>query len=203
LLRQIYLTAYGTETALRSLNLFDLDKEATVPAWYSSMLMWTAAGLIAFQAIVSRRLRLRTTSHWWALAAIFVYLSMDETSQIHERARLLLPPGFNPGGMFTHSWVIVAAPLLAIGGLAFVPFLLRLPQATAWRIALAAFVYVSGAYGLEIVGNYILAIDGFGNAYTIETLVEEGLELAGLSLFISALVDLLASETAALALRLD
>jgi hypothetical protein len=186
------------------MHIFDLDGEDRLPAWYSSMLMWTVAGLLAVHAVVARGLGRRIVGYWWALAATFALLSLDETSQIHERTEILLPSDFSPGGFFQFRWVIVVGPLVAIVGLAFVPFLLRLPRATAIRIMIAGFVFVAGAYGMEHVGAYLfITTGGHTGVYFAAAFTEEGLEMAGLCLFIAALLDLLARETPELTLRLN
>src|SRR5262245_8976364 len=84
ILRQSYIIRFGHDTALHNLRIFDLDGEQTIPAWYSSMLMWTAAGLLALQAALASSTRQRTRWHWWVLAAIFAYLSLDESVNFHE-----------------------------------------------------------------------------------------------------------------------
>jgi len=202
--RQVYISALGTETALRTLSLFNLEGEGTLPAWYSSMLMWTVAGLLAAHAVIAHKLGRHTVSYWWALAVIFAFLSLDETAHLHERAELVLPSDFSPGGFFHFRWVIVVGPLVAIVGLAFVPFLLRLPRASALRIMIAGFVFVGGAYGMEHVGAYLfVTTGGQTSVYFAAASTEEGLEMAGLCLFIAALLDLVARETPVLTLRLD
>lgn len=202
-LRLAYLLLFGKEAAFGLVGLLDLDGEANLPAWYSSMLMWTSAGLLGVHAALSRGSPDRTASYWSALAAIFVYLSLDETSQIHEYAGLLLPDDFRPGGFFTLRWLIVAGPIVVATGLLFTPLLLRLPRSDALRIALAGAVFVGGAVGMEHIAGYVLANPGPHVVYAVETLIEEGMEMAGLCLFISALLRLLARKAPNLTLRLD
>ncbi|MGI8575099.1 MAG: hypothetical protein ACR2MA_07090, partial [Egibacteraceae bacterium] len=59
---------------------FLLGSEATVPAWYSSVLLLTGGALLIPVA------RQRPAERWRfrGLAVIFVGLSIDETAQIHE-----------------------------------------------------------------------------------------------------------------------
>jgi hypothetical protein len=205
ILRELYLSQYGSNGPLGALRLLDLNGELTVPAWYSSMLMWTAAGLLALHAIISGKSGLKARWYWWALAAILAYLSLDETSEIHEFAGdMLLPSGLNPGGFLAFRWVIVAAPLLVLGGLAFVPFLLSLPRTIAWRIVLAGTVYVGGAYGVELIGGYLSETRGqASHAFIAAVIVEESMEMIGLTLFIIVLIELLVRQSRTLTLRFD
>ncbi|HSK95776.1 MAG TPA: hypothetical protein VK891_04085, partial [Euzebyales bacterium] len=66
------------------LQVLRIDREVNnLPTWYSAaQLLAVALSLAAIGGRASqRRLRLR----WWALAALVVLMSMDETVRIHER----------------------------------------------------------------------------------------------------------------------
>ena len=52
--------------------------------------------------------------HWLILALIFAYLSMDETSVIHEMTIRPLRYGSDFNSALYYSWVIPAAVLLAV-----------------------------------------------------------------------------------------
>jgi len=97
--------------------------------------------------------------------------------------------------MFGFRWVLAFAPLLVLGGLAFLPFLFRLPRDIARRMVVSGAVYVGGAYGMELVGGYIASTSGVhGRGYLAEVVVEETLEMVGLTLFVLVLIDLLALQ---------
>ncbi|HVY20860.1 MAG TPA: hypothetical protein VHA70_12400 [Bauldia sp.] len=182
------------------LRLINLDGEMTIPAWYSSMLMWSAAVLLAVLAVYRSDRRVVTGIWWWSLSALFFYLSLDETASIHENLGPDLLGAYQPLPIFAFNWVIVVGPAVVIVGLAFLPFLFRLPKSARLRIMAAGFVYVCGAYGMELVGGYVAATNGGPILYDICTAIEESLEMIGLSLFLTALLDFLASETPLLTL---
>lgn len=203
ILRQLYVYRFGYETALHELRLITLDGELTIPSWYSSTLMLIAAAVLAIHASLASSNREPTRWHWWVLTAIFVYLSADETANLHGIGNRLVRDG-DYAAMFSFRWVIAAAPLLVIGGLAFLPFLRRLPYAIAWKIVLAGIIYVGGAFGLEMVGGYLSATQGFeSGAYLTEVVFEEGFEMIGVTLFITVLVNYLAQQTRTLLVRVD
>lgn len=192
--RIAFINQIGAETSWGALRFFDLDKELSLPAWYSSILLWSTAIVLATNATLARRLDRRTAFYWWSLSVVFVYLSIDEMTSIHEFGNLLLPPDYKFTGFLTFSWVVVAAPLLIVGGLAFLPFLFRLPRSTALGIGLAGLVYVGGAFGMELVGGYFSkARDSI--EYQLAVITEEGLELVGLSIFLMVLLNFLATES--------
>ena len=78
---------------------------------------------------------------------------------------------------------------VAVVGAAFVPFLLPLPRPTARRFLLAGAIYVTGAVGLEILGNDMVR-ERLRHTlqYCLSTTVEEGMEMIGVILFIHTLL---------------
>lgn len=115
-------------------------------------------------------------------------------TSIHEFGYLILPPDIKFTGFLTFSWVVAAAPFLIVGGLAFLPFRFRLPRSTAIGIGLAALVYVGGAFGMELVGGYFSEERG-SIEYVSAVIAEEGLELVGLSIYLTVLLKFVAAET--------
>jgi hypothetical protein len=67
-----------------------------------------------------------------------------------------------------------------------VPFLLQLPRRTALIFLVAGVVYISGVIGIEILGQ---PMDADTLEYNLLTLVEEGLEMFGVILFLYGLLD--------------
>lgn len=64
--------------------LFDLNGEANIPAWFSAMGLLTASLLLALIASATRTTAGRYVRHWWGLALVFAYVSLDEAASIHE-----------------------------------------------------------------------------------------------------------------------
>lgn len=172
--------------AVRYLQFLDLDSEKSLPAWFSSWLLLAGAGLAATHAWVEAGRDDRQMARYWTvLAIIFVYLSLDEEAAIHEKLSLILHRMQLPG--FLHfSWMLVVAPLLLAGGLYFIPFLRRLSSPIGWRIFVAGCVYVAAAIGMEMVAGLIITNYGRSWLYYVETVIEEGGEMVGAALFISA-----------------
>ncbi len=117
--------------------------------------------------------------HWYVLAVGFLLMSVDEIAGVHESINTVI----------VMTWAIPGAILAFFIGLAFVPFLLALPRRTAVRFALAGGIYLAGATGIEIIGNELVATDQRDTLrYNMVCLVEEGLELLGVLLFLHALL---------------
>ncbi|WP_040337016.1 hypothetical protein [Candidatus Blastococcus massiliensis] len=164
-------------------RLFDADGEGNVPAWFSVLLLAMTA---LFSLGVSSLLRDRGAPlrrYWTGLAAVFLYLSVDELAMVHEELMPRLEQVVEAEGALTFSWVVVAAPLVAVFVLVYARFLWRLPRDTAALLVLAGALYVGGALGLEVVGGMVLdEVKVVNLAYVLVTSAEEFLEMAGAAL---------------------
>jgi len=108
-------------------TLLSLSEEANIPTWYSSMLLFACAAVLASIATLVRASGGRMVKQWGALAAVFAYMSLDETAQIHERLNSLhLLSGLR--GVFYFGWIIPASVIVVLVGVAYLPFVLHLPK---------------------------------------------------------------------------
>jgi hypothetical protein len=153
------------------------------------MLIAVAAILSGLCGLDARRRDPANIRAWFALAVIFVYLSLDEMISLHELLVPIVGKALHPTGFFLFAWVIVAIPLVAIVGAMFLPFLFRLPRPTARRIVIAGSVFVAGALGMELVGGKLFTDFGLTPIYYAGAFVEEALEMVGVVLFILVVLD--------------
>ena len=161
---------------------FSLSYEANLPTWYASVLLFSCGALLAAVARVAYRRRDRDRHLWLLLALTFVYISVDEAVEIHEHAAV-----FDTSGVLYFSWVIPAAAVVVALGLAYLPFVRRLPPVTRGRFVVAGALYVGGALGMELPLGWWTEHEGDHNlGYGLIDWVEESLELAGASLFLYA-----------------
>jgi hypothetical protein len=171
--------------------LFDLDQEWNVPSIYQSATLLLCAFLLARIAAAQRALGGNHPAHWWGLSLIFVFLSIDELTSIHERAGPPLRASFPSAatGFLYHAWVVPAGVLLVVFGLTYWRFLADLPTRTRILFVVAGCIYVSGAMGMEMVGGVIETRYGEATLlYAAEATLEELMEMTGIVLFIYALM---------------
>jgi len=176
---------------------FHLDKEANIPTYYSSFILLISAGLLAVIAMVKKRNRELYARHWLILAVIFLYLSIDEGAAIHELLTKPLRHIFNLSSTFYFTWIIVGFVAVVVFGIFYIKFFLSLPSKTRYIFLLAGIIYIGGALGVEVIGDYYLATT-FGNRnflYGMIVTVEESFEMVGIILFISALLDYIVMNT--------
>ena len=167
------------------LPLVNLSYEGNLPTWYSSTLLLLCAVVLAVIAASKRRSGDPYRRHWTALAVIFLYMAIDEAVSIHE----LLNQLFDLPGIFYFGWVIPAGILVAVFVASYLRFLAALPPRSGFEFLRAGAVYVGGALGVELLLGYwtdLYGDDGLG--YGLIDALEESLEIAGASLFLSALL---------------
>jgi hypothetical protein len=187
--REWFVFRFGTETLMEDLRHIALNAEYCLPAWYSSLLLISAAGLLAVVTASAARHGERYLFHWAVLAIMFAGLSADEATGVHELAIEPLRGGLGLSGIFHFGWVIPGAVLVGLVGLAYIPFLLAQPGRTRLVFFLAGLLFVGGALGMEMAGGYLLTLYGEQSlAYTIAFIVEESMEIAGATLFVTGLM---------------
>jgi len=165
--------------------------------------MVASALLLFIIAALARRADSISRPHWIILGILFTLMSLDETVSFHETTMAPLRQMFNLGGALHFSWVIIAVPVLLILALYFLPFLLRLPLRYAIAFAASGFLYVGGALGMEFIGGYFFTTFGATSfQYMLAFLIEESLELIGLTCFLAALFSYLKQQLSGQALNL-
>jgi len=180
-------------------QLLNLDEEANLPAWYSSMQLLLVAGSLAIFAF--NRFDRKNRQSWaligWPL--IFVLLSLDETAGIHERLGLasdvLLPGGSRTNTRlgYTGIWMfLLGAPFLIMMLilLASLKKYLRGQAGVIKKLSLGLMIFVGAACGVEIFSNFV---PHAGKFYVLEVCIEELGEMAGETFFIWAGYELLQS----------
>lgn len=200
--RELAIGQIGSETLLQDLRHFALDAERSIPAWYSSLLMVGCSLLLFGIGRLDRRDGRADAHHWSLLALIFLAMAMDETVSFHETLIEPMRSALGTSGIFYFAWVIPGAMIVALAGLYFLPFLLRLTRRSAALFTAAGAVYVGGALGLEFVGGWLADAHGMESVpYLVAAMTEEGLEIAGLTIFFLSLTDHLARQSPVLAVE--
>lgn len=158
---------------------------------------WVTVQLNALVGLTAVALALRgATRAWYLIAALFLYLSVDDATMFHERVGWFVEARIGYG--VSYRWVQVLGPLLAAAGVASFVFLTRQARAVGgcrgrlW----AGYSMLGLALGLEVLERGLskstLAWRGFSiDKYLIP--IEESLELLAPALILSCLLRLLES----------
>lgn len=167
-------------------QLFDLDADQNIPTWYTSSILFLCALFLAAVAVAAGNAQ---RLYWYGLSLAFLFLSADEASSIHEKARPVLNSWLQVGGFANYVWVLLYGPLALVFVLAYVGFLRRLPHDTRRLFFIAGALYIGGALGMEVVdGLYATFYSNSDLVYVLLTHIEELLEMLGVAIFIYSLL---------------
>ena len=182
------------------LGLLFVGEDASLPSWFSAVLLLVCSVLLLVIAHAGRTGTRTRSFHWWGLAGIFLYLSIDEAISVHEK---LSPLGSamlsiaGVGSFVQRAWVVPAVIVLLVLAILYARFFLRLPRRIRLLFLVALGLFFGGAIGLEVLNDLYVYVNGgvrslsmVGNV--IRTLVlphiEEFAEMSGSIVFIYALL---------------
>ena len=181
---------------------FDTGQEANLATWYASSL-WLTFGVLAALAVASRPAH---RFSWILLGVVAIGASFDEFIAAHERlhghaerisAMLGIEVGFN--------WVLLGAPFALVIVLLLLRLVLSLPRRARTGILVGGVVFVAGALGVETMNGIMLEGNDWVETtpYLLTTMLEELLEMAGISLALGAVLSLLQHDPAMGTVRWD
>jgi len=194
---QVSKYVFGHDQVYGLVPIFYVDDEQNIPALFSVLLLAGAAFLLTVLTVLKRQQRDRDTIRWGILAAGFLVMAVDEACSLHEKLipffRRLLGKGTL--GIFYFAWVIPGIAVVGLVGLFYLRFLFRLPPRARLTFVVAATLFVTGALGLELIGGRYAEVHGSQNlTYSMLATIEESLEMAGVIVFIYALLDYMADS---------
>ncbi len=180
--------SFGIETSYL-IELFNLNKENNIPTYFSSLMLLACSATLGIIAFLENRQGKRNYYYWIALAFIFLFLSIDESVQIHERVGAWVHDTLQTSGVFHFAWIIPYGILVLGVTAAFARFILKLPLRVKGLMIVAAVIYVGGALGMEAAASYHYSQDAeYSLTLVIFSIIEESMELSGLLLFLYALL---------------
>jgi hypothetical protein len=173
-------------------ELFDLDGEANLPAWFSSAQLLAVSFFFFFRARQCDPAHGRSPLLFWIVGAVFIFLSADEGAVIHEKITPALTRfSWVPRFRGDHGvWIFVY-------GLAGVALFLTLRRhlIALWNdhrretyLMVVGLCFWLGAVGLEIVVYQFLGATRTPRLYPIEVAFEELFEMVGASVILYAAV---------------
>lgn len=157
------------------LSIFDLDEEASFGTWFSAVILLFAGRLLLDERKARRALGDDWHPWWLVLGIGFHVLSVDEVVGMHELLNTLMEES---------PWTVVGFWILGVVGLSYLPFLWRYRWRTAGLFLMAGAIYGGGAVGVE----HWTGADVNSLHYNMWTTLEEGMEMAGVIVFIYALM---------------
>ena len=139
-----------------------------------------------------------------AKSVIFLFMSVDEMLELHERLIEPLRGALETSGAFYYAWVIPYGMAVGVIGAIYLKFLLHLPRRTAIGFIVSGAVFVTGAIGFEMLSGVIFEQNGSKDAYYVFVqTIEEMLEMVGIAMFIYAITDYIAGEFGSVTVSLN
>lgn len=193
--------AYLTDLALGQPSvhlsrLIDLDSEANLPTWFSTIQWFIAAAL---WAAVADRLVIRGRRRTWALwllPVLTLAFSMDETVQLHEfvgvQSDVLLPGGTREATTLSETglfFVVVGLPASIVIGaiLAMTRRSLEGTPGAFGKLVAGMVAFLIGAIGFDFLSNFVH--EKSTTSYLL-IYAEETLEMVGATAVVWAALDL-------------
>ncbi len=172
-------------------SFINLNQEQNIGAWFSTILLASCAFLLLTIGRRAVRLNEKYSRFWFFLAFVFVALSLDEASSVHEMVMVPLHSVLHTDGLLRYVWVLPALFLVPAFAITSIPFLLSLRRPYGLWIFISGAVFVAGALGMEMLEGLT---DGTGITFVIFYLIEETLEIAGTVSFLFALMSYLSNN---------
>lgn len=188
IMREIVHQTVGFPAVFDGFRHLNLDSEHSVPAWWSSAMMFASAVIMYAFSRLDQGRGLYQSKIWFPLAVVFFFLSLDEAAGFHESVMEPLRNLLDLQGIFYFAWVIPAFFVLIGFGLLILRPFLALPRTVQVQFAICGVIFVSGAMGMELIGGNLTANgEGASAAYSLSIIIEEGMEITGMTLFLLSL----------------
>ena len=169
---------------------FDFTAEKNAPSIFSTALLFLAGVILLWLSQIQKRLT-GAFKMWMGLGLVFLFLAADELLRIHEKLNGVFKD-LEIAETITYVWTIPYAIAGIVLLLMISKPLLQLPRDTFVRFAVAGFIFVFGAMGLELLAGSLIANAeaGYQASWELAVLstIEESLEMIGVILFIAALL---------------
>jgi hypothetical protein len=194
---QLVRYSVDSDPVITAINLLWVANENSFPTFFQVLMLITTATLLFVTGRIQKE---RHEEHraWTVLALVFVAMTFDEASSIHELAIDRMRSLVEGIEFFYFGWVVLAIPLVIIFVLSFSRFLLRLDRRTRRTFLIGGALFVVGALGFEMISGAYVSENGRNTlAYSMFLVsAEELLEMTGVLIFLSGVLRFLQSTNA-------
>lgn len=190
--REWFVARYGVETIFQDMRHISLDSEMCLNAWFSASMMLLSACLLYLTSRLARHQGHGDVWHWRILAIVFIALSLDEETSVHEIFLEPIRNTLNVSGLLYYAWVVPALVMVPAFAAFYIGFLRRLAKPYGLWIFLSGAVFVTGALGFEMLGGWAYVNYGPDSLQvTVLFVIEESLETFGMASFVIAMMSYL------------
>jgi hypothetical protein len=184
-------------------DFFDMNREYSLPTWFSSVLLLTVATSMAVLGARLAAQRHADAGGWRLLSFLALLASIDEVAARHETLSAPLRERFGFDGFLYYAWVLPAAAFVLVLAVAFAGFVFRQPPRLRSMLLASAALFVTGALGMEVLGSSLRSAGAEGTlVFELVRTLEETLELAGVLVLLHAVLGVLARQGRPLVVKL-
>lgn len=184
----------GHETVFGFVRVMGVD-EQSIPTFVSVVNLLLASMLLFVIYGHQKNQNYSDFRYWLFLAALFLYLSIDELASIHENFsavfRYLTDHGPIDVSFGSSEWIPFGIAFVLSVLLILLPFLKQLAADTLRNFVAAGAVFLAGALGFEYLGGAMLQSDVVESQHALTykaiKLIEESFEMYGIAIFNCAL----------------
>lgn len=190
-LKKVFLLDSFTANSLYF--FFGMSSESNIPTLFSVIILFLAS--MHLYIIWKTNAGDKTKNYWIILAAIFLFLAIDEGATIHEQFNKYGRGAWGGSGCLYYSWIVPYAIFALTAGIYFLRFLFMLPLETRKLFIITGVLYVTAAIGFEIPEGYIVELYGRGT-FEDELLcsIEELIEMTSIIIFNYSLLGYMAKR---------
>jgi hypothetical protein len=173
---------------------FDLDAEASLPTWFSTIQLFVTAAVLLNIYLIQRSKPILFPYHFLAAGMVFLFLSADEAATIHEQVTSfskVLELDFLMFKGDHGAWIPVYAALALIVSIPFIKTVKTLWQGYRHEFIITAsgvLLFAIGAVFLEILSYQFFRAETITTLYQLEVAAEELMEMAGISIILYAFI---------------
>lgn len=188
----ILLQFYDNSLLISIFHQFNLNNEYKFPAYFASVLLLLCSGFLFLIYLLERDQADTRSRYWLGLVFVFAFLAVDEALAIHEKTIEPLRAMLGASGLFYYTWIIPYGLFVLILAVSYLGFLFKLPAKIRRGMFQAGGCYLFGALGVEAISGFyhesIGAQTTVDLTYYLLTVLEEGLEMLGVALFLRTLL---------------
>ncbi|MEO0475550.1 MAG: hypothetical protein AAF085_06220 [Planctomycetota bacterium] len=187
----VYIIGHKPMIVMGSIDIdpvfwFNLNSERKFAATFSALIIVFAATCAVWSGLRTEKRRLMLLG-WFMLGGIVFFMACDEFFEIHEQAGRYFEMNAHFGEATVPGWVRVMSIVVLIVMIPLGLFWWNLPKKLRVHTAIAGFVFLTGAMGIEIISSKFVSINGAENfAYMLIIAAEESMEMLGILILIDA-----------------
>jgi hypothetical protein len=181
---------WGHGSLFGFVQLFYGESHGNIPHWFKAMCMLMISVILFFIYKIQKHEKAHFQRRWLLLSLIFLLMNIVQSANIHNILSVPIRKMLDVGGWLYFAWVIPAIVFVIFLVILYLHFYINLPPRTRRLVSFAGLMYVIGAISFEMATAYYLTSYGSDNfSFSVLSAFHETLKMAGLVLFIHAIMD--------------